>query len=187
MNVNCHHLHKNLGQLPCKGVLSDSLERTGNHLLQQKCCAHCYISIYFRYISFQLIILFQGFHPKNSEAATEDAPLNTDATNVEPLTTETRTATDVITTTTADVIDSTPSVSAEDKVEDNYLQDDDDKPVKFGKIVDPHVLGCCEFCGGPVKRRRFCSPLKRFCSKGCSRSSRKANLKVCDPKCLLKW
>lgn len=92
----------------------------------------------------------------------------------------TGTTTDVITPTAAAVADSTPSVSLEDKVEDNYLQDEDEKPVKFGKIVDPHVLGCCEFCGGPVKRRRFCSPLKRFCSKGCSRSSRRANLKVCD-------
>lgn len=145
------------------------------------------VTIYFRYVNFQLIILFQGFHPETSEAATEDAPLNTNATNVEPLATETGTATDIITPTAAAVTDSTPSVSVEDKAEDNYLQDEDEKPVKFGKIVDPHVLGCCEFCGGPVKRRRFCSPLKRFCSKGCSRSSRRANLKVCDSTCLLEW
>lgn len=131
---------------------------------------------------------FQSFHPESSEAVTEGAPLDTDATNVEPLATETGTATDVIATTAAAVTDSTPSVSLEDtcKVEDNYLQDEDEKPVKFGKIVDPHVLGCCEFCGGPVKRRRFCSPLKRFCSKGCSRSSRRASLKVCNPKFFLK-
>ena len=106
---------------------------------------------------------------------------------MEPLATETGIATDVITPTAVAVADSTPSVSVEDKAEDNYLHDEDEKPVKFGKIVDPHVLGCCEFCGGPVKRRRFCSPLKRFCSKGCSRSSRKANLKVCDLKCFLVW
>ncbi|XP_022780251.1 uncharacterized protein LOC111321587 isoform X1 [Stylophora pistillata] len=72
---------------------------------------------------------------------------------------------------------SNPSSFFEDKGTDDFLHDQDDKPVKFGKIVDPHVLGCCEFCGGPVKRRRYCSPVKRFCSKGCSRSSRKANQK----------
>ena len=110
----------------------------------------------------------------------EDTPLVTDATT-DDLVAEVNTATDEATTTTDTAgTASTPSVSFEDKGVDDFLQDQDDKPVKFGKIVDPHVLGCCEFCGGPVKRRRHCSPLKRFCSKGCSRSSRKANLKVCE-------
>lgn len=113
-------------------------------------------------------------HPETGEA-TEDAPLDTDAT-LEALTTEAGTATEGVTTAPATAADASPSVSF--SVEDNDLQDQDEKPVKFGKIIDPHVLGCCEYCGGPVKRRRFCSPLKRFCSKGCSRSSRRANLKV---------
>ena len=113
--------------------------------------------------------------------ATEDASLDTDAMVEAPTATGTAATEGTITTTATTETASSPSVSFEDKVaEDNYLQDQDEKPVKFGKIIDPHVLGCCEFCGGPVKRRRFCSPLKRFCSKGCSRSSRKANLKVCE-------
>ena len=65
--------------------------------------------------------------------------------------------------------------------------DEEDKPVKFGKICDPQALGCCEFCGGPVKRRRFCSPVKKFCSKGCSRSARKAKVgKNCNQQIKLK-
>ena len=99
----------------------------------------------------------------HAEAATEDPE-------------ETDTAMQVTETITPATTSSTPLVSFDDKTETNE-QEEEEKPVKFGKIADPHVLGCCEFCGGPVKRRRFCSPLKRFCSKGCSRSSRKA--KVC--------
>ena len=120
----------------------------------------------------------QGLHPETVEA-TEDVPLDKDSL-VGTLATEAGAGTEDTLTTATTVTDSTaPSVS----FEDNDLQDQDEKPVKFGKIIDPHVLGCCEYCGGPVKRRRFCSPLKRFCSKGCSRSSRRANLKVCDISC----
>ena len=67
-----------------------------------------------------------------------------------------------------------PSVPSEDKGEEAT---EGDKPVRFGKIADAHELGCCEFCGGPVKRRRVHSALKRFCSKDCSRTSMK-NAKV---------
>lgn len=114
--------------------------------------------------------------PKNNEAQDEDADVVKTETTVETASVEIDTTTDANGTTTTDTAVSTPSVSFDDKTESNE-QDEEDKPVKFGKIVDPHVLGCCEFCGGPVKRRRFCSPLKRFCSKGCSRSSRKAKKK----------
>lgn len=118
-------------------------------------------------------------HLETGEATGHDhTPLDTDGP-AEALPTEEETAAEDITTTAATATDSTPSVSFEDKVEDNpHLQDQEEKHIKFGKIIDPHVLGCCEYCGGPVKRKRFCSPLKRFCSKGCSRSSRRANLKV---------
>ena len=113
--------------------------------------------------------------PKNNEAQDEDADVVKTETAVETASVEIDTTTDANGTTATDTAVSTPSVSFDDKTESNE-QEEEDKPVKFGKIVDPHVLGCCEFCGGPVKRRRFCSPLKRFCSKGCSRSSRKAKV-----------
>lgn len=70
----------------------------------------------------------------------------------------------------------TPSSEQVETTEEQKM-DEEDKPVKFGKICDPQALGCCEFCGGPVKRRRFCSPVKKFCSKGCARSARKAKKK----------
>ena len=69
----------------------------------------------------------------------------------------------------------TPSSEQVETTEEQKM-DEEDKPVKFGKICDPQALGCCEFCGGPVKRRRFCSPVKKFCSKGCARSARKAKV-----------
>ena len=68
-----------------------------------------------------------------------------------------------------------PSIEQVETTEEQRM-DEEDKPAKFGKICDPQALGCCEFCGGPVKRRRFCSPVKKFCSKGCARSARKAKV-----------
>lgn len=104
---------------------------------------------------------------------TEDAdPVMTDAAWEEPGETVTTSAENCDTSASV----SAPLASFDDKIESTSAQDEEEKPVKFGKIGDPHALGCCEFCGGPVKRRRFCSPLKRFCSKSCSRSSRKAKV-----------
>lgn len=87
--------------------------------------------------------------------------------------------TSAITEIDADTSVPSTSIAFSERVELTNVQniDEEEKPVKFGKICDPQTLGCCEFCGGPVKRRRFCSPLKKFCSKGCSRSSRKAKKK----------
>lgn len=117
-----------------------------------------------------------GAHTEIGESREDDSLANNEV--IEDQTTEENGATEeVVTMRDASEMPPTPSASFEDKGTDDFLHDQDDKPVKFGKIVDPHVLGCCEFCGGPVKRRRYCSPLKRFCSKGCSRSSRKANQK----------
>ena len=86
--------------------------------------------------------------------------------------------TSAITEIDADTSVPSTSIAFSERVELTNVQniDEEEKPVKFGKICDPQTLGCCEFCGGPVKRRRFCSPLKKFCSKGCSRSSRKAKV-----------
>ena len=119
-------------------------------------------------------------HPETDDASCEepdptkeDTPAPEAMTETEPANSDTKES--KVTETGV----STPSVSFDDKAEQNSQEEEEEeeeKPVKFGKIVDPHVLGCCEFCGGPVKRRKFCSPLKRFCSKGCSRSSRKAKV-----------
>ena len=69
----------------------------------------------------------------------------------------------------------TPSSEQVETTEEQKM-DEEDKPVKFGETRDPQTLGCCEFCEGPLKRRSFCSPVKKFCSKGCARSARKAKV-----------
>ena len=117
--------------------------------------------------------------PEANEAFEDVEPVTTEST-MDDLA-ETVTTEDISETATSTSV-SASTVSFDDKIETNGQNtDEEEKPVKFGKIADPHVLGCCEFCGGPVKRRRFCSPLKRFCSKGCSRSSRKAKVCTTEP------
>ena len=120
-------------------------------------------------------------HPETDDASCEEPDPTKEDTLAQEAMTETEPAnSDTKESKVTEMGVSTSSVSFDDKAEQNSQEEEEEeeeKPVKFGKIVDPHVLGCCEFCGGPVKRRRFCSPLKRFCSKGCSRSSRKAKVK----------
>ena len=56
----------------------------------------------------------------------------------------------------------------------------DDKSSKLtSKFLDVIDLSCCEFCGGPVKKKRHCSPLKRFCSKSCSKNFKKPKVNEC--------
>lgn len=112
--------------------------------------------------------------PETNEAVEHADPVTTNK-KMEDVVEAVTTANDANAATATSVPDA--PVTFDETVESNAQNtDEEEKPVKFGKISDPHVLGCCEFCGGPVKRRRFCSPLKRFCSKGCSRSSRKAKV-----------
>ena len=53
---------------------------------------------------------------------------------------------------------------------------DREKPCSSSRL-EISELGCCEYCGGPVKKRRLCSPLKRFCSKACARSLKRPKVR----------
>jgi len=53
------------------------------------------------------------------------------------------------------------------------------KPQINTTISSAAEVACCEYCGGPVRKRKVGSLLKKFCSKVCARSCKrmKVNLK----------
>lgn len=66
--------------------------------------------------------------------------------------------------------------SHNDEMKDGPDVDGEQKLIR-ARPVNTTELGCCEYCGGPVKKRRISSPLKKFCSKACARNFRKAKVK----------
>ncbi|XP_048575342.1 uncharacterized protein LOC116616629 isoform X2 [Nematostella vectensis] len=60
-------------------------------------------------------------------------------------------------------------VESKDNEDGTEGKTDDQKPIRM-RVLNMSDLGCCEYCGGPVKKRKLASPLRRFCSKVCAKA-----------------